>query len=295
MAASASFLRQKRFLIVAVLYVAGIVSLGLQGVGDFHDADVNTAGRTLPIYQPPTLPGFGMESLVMVAGHAIYVSGVWTKESVYDESNWFLEKDQAGQVSTFIEHIKTGVEAAAADSMSLLIFSGGETRKGAGPRSEAQTYWLVADALDWFGYPQVSSRAFTEEHARDSFENLSFSMCRFRELTGGYPSNTTIVSFKFKKRRFLDMHAEALLLPKSSVHYVGVDPPIMDEARSGELSNAVVLFEEDPNGCQHKILTRKRAKRNPFARTIPYPAGCPEMSGVLLHCGDGKFHGHVPW
>mmetsp|Transcript_20069 Transcript_20069/g.80487 ORF Transcript_20069/g.80487 Transcript_20069/m.80487 type:complete len:237 (+) Transcript_20069:419-1129(+) len=236
-----------------------------------------------------------MESLVMVAGHAIYVSGRWTKESINNESNWFLERDQAGQVSTFIEHMKTGVEAAAADSLSLLIFSGGETRKGAGPRSEAQTYWLVADALGWFGYPQVKNRTFTEEHARDSFENLSFSLCRFRELTGRYPSKTTIVSFKFKQRRFLDMHAEALSLPKSSLHYLGVDPPAMDEAMSGELSSAALPFEVDPNGCQHTILTSKRAMRNPFARTIPYPAGCPEMSDVLLHCGDSKFSGHVPW
>ncbi|KAJ8904339.1 hypothetical protein NDN08_000860 [Rhodosorus marinus] len=295
MAVSSSFLRSKRFLIIVGLYVAGILIIRLNGFGEFRHADVNTTGRTLPVYRPPMMPGFGLESLVMVAGHAIYVSGVWTRESIYNESNWFLEQGQAGQVSTFIEHMKTGVEAAATDSMSLLIFSGGETRKGAGPRSEAQTYWLVADALGWFGHPQVASRAFTEEHARDSFENLSFSMCRFRELTGRYPSNTTIVSFKFKKRRFLELHAEALSLPKSTVHYLGVDPPIMVEATSGELSSAAVPFEQDPNGCQHTILTSKRAKRNPFARTIPYPAGCPEMSGVLLHCGNSKFSGQVPW
>ena len=33
------------------------------------------------------------------------------------------------------------------------------------------------------GWPQVRRRALTEEHARDSFENLLFSVCRFKQLT----------------------------------------------------------------------------------------------------------------
>lgn len=39
----------------------------------------------------------------------------------------------------------------------------------------------------------VRHRALTEEHARDSFENLLFSVCRFRELTGVYPQNITVI------------------------------------------------------------------------------------------------------
>lgn len=38
----------------------------------------------------------------------------------------------------------------------------------------------------------VRWRAMTEEHARDSFENILFSVCRFRELTGTYPHNITV-------------------------------------------------------------------------------------------------------
>lgn len=41
----------------------------------------------------------------------------------------------------------------------------------------------------------MRSRALTEEHARDSFENLLFSVCRFRELTGSYPQNITVKPF----------------------------------------------------------------------------------------------------
>ncbi|KAL5099892.1 hypothetical protein RYX36_004219 [Vicia faba] len=36
-------------------------------------------------------------------------------------------------------------------SVALLLFSGGVTGKDAGPRSEAQSYWAVADFKGWFG------------------------------------------------------------------------------------------------------------------------------------------------
>lgn len=50
--------------------------------------------------------------------------------------------------------------------------------------------WLIITGKD-----EVRSRALTEEHARDSFENLLFSVCRFRELTGSYPHNITVKAF----------------------------------------------------------------------------------------------------
>jgi hypothetical protein len=37
------------------------------------------------------------------------------------------------------------------DPRALLMFSGGETRQEAGPKSEGQSYWIVADAADWYG------------------------------------------------------------------------------------------------------------------------------------------------
>lgn len=33
----------------------------------------------------------------------------------------------------------------------------------------------------------MRGRAFTEDRARDSLENLLFGLCRFYELTGRYP------------------------------------------------------------------------------------------------------------
>lgn len=50
-------------------------------------------------------------------------------------------------------------------------------------------------ALIRTGGGNIRERALTEEHARDSFENLLFSVCRFRELTGTYPQNITVSSY----------------------------------------------------------------------------------------------------
>lgn len=55
---------------------------------------------------------------------------------------------------------------------------GGKTRGPAGPKSEGESYFFVADHFDWWGKPDLRSRASTEDFARDSFENVLFSICR---------------------------------------------------------------------------------------------------------------------
>lgn len=67
-----------------------------------------------------------------------------------------------GQAQTFLDHIQLGIQIAAADPQALLLFSGGQTRQAAGPRSEGLSYWMVAEAAGWFGHTEVRSRAFTE-------------------------------------------------------------------------------------------------------------------------------------
>ena len=83
-----------------------------------------------------------------------------------------------GEAQSFVDHIEMGVKAAAEDPSALLLFSGGQTRREAGPRSEGLSYWVVAEAAGWFNTSGVRNRTFTEEHARDSFENLLFGLCR---------------------------------------------------------------------------------------------------------------------
>ncbi|EFJ08352.1 hypothetical protein SELMODRAFT_131690 [Selaginella moellendorffii] len=235
-------------------------------------------------------PFAGLTSLVMVAGHAVYTSRICAKAN--EESSWFLEPYQrnSGQAATFLEHIHRGVEAASRDNQSLLLFSGGETRKEAGPRSEAQSYWSVADANDC-----VRDRAVTEEYARDSFENLLFSICRFRELTGQYPQNITVVSYHFKQHRFVALHRSALKFPRERFAYLGTLPAISTAAAAarGELF-VQEQFRKDPYGCIGQ-LREKRIKRDPFARLIPYPAGCPEIANLFTYCGSSVISRRLPW
>lgn len=236
-----------------------------------------------------------LKNLVMVAGHSVYTSSSCGK--VDKEESWFLESYQKnpGQASTFVAHIQEGIEIAAKDNAALLMFSGGETRRDAGPRSEAQSYWAVAESKKWFGKEDLRLRALTEEHARDSFENLLFSVCRFRELTGMYPHNITVVSYDFKEERFAHLHRSAIGFPESRFFYAGT-PAISSANEAARKGEAMVRaqFQEDPYGCQGS-LHHKKLGRDPFHRSIPYPNGCPEIEGLFRYCGTAPYPGSLPW
>ncbi|KAJ6801334.1 uncharacterized protein M6B38_178015 [Iris pallida] len=237
-----------------------------------------------------------LRNLVMVAGHSVYTSKKCGKFE--DEDSWFLEPYQKnrGQAATFLEHIKAGVEIADKDEGALLIFSGGETRKDAGPRSEALSYWTIADSEGWFGKQHsVRSRSLTEENARDSYENLLFSVCRFRELTGTYPQNITVVSYDFKEERFSHLHRSAIGFPEERFFFFGTPAPpgSREGAKKGEVMTRA-QFQLDPYGCSGS-LHRKKLKRDPFHRSIPYPAGCPELKDLFSYCGAAPYPGPLPW
>ncbi|KAH0976728.1 hypothetical protein GBA52_026447 [Prunus armeniaca] len=236
-----------------------------------------------------------LQNLVMVAGHSVYTSSSCGK--VDKEDSWFLESYQKnpGQAATFVAHIQEGIEVAAKDDRALLLFSGGETRRDAGPRSEAQSYWAVAESKGWFGKEDLRSRTLTEEHARDSFENLLFSVCRFRELTGTYPRNITVVSYDFKEERFAHLHRSAIGFPESRFFYAGT-PAISTAKEAARKGEAIVRaqFQDDPYGCRGSLY-HKKLGRDPFHRSIPYPNGCPEIEGLFRYCGTDPYPGSLPW
>jgi hypothetical protein len=192
--------------------------------------------------------------LIVVCGHAVLRtpskrrggSGGWgLSEAGTRDDLWYLLPYQRGHdlPEAFSAHIRRGVELAAEDPGSLLVFSGGETRAAAGPRSEGASYWALAESQDWWGYSpafvsslsgakggdgggsssssssrsssssgssgsgdgshqSVRQRAVVEDFARDSLENLLFSIARFRQVTGRYPARFTVVGFDFKVREW---------------------------------------------------------------------------------------------
>ena len=150
-------------------------------------------------------------------------------------------------------------------------------------------------------------RAVTEEFARDSFENLLFSICRFYEIVGKWPEQVTIVSWSFKKNRF-ELHRQAILWdpPRRGYVFDGVNDPVdLNGAITGE-NVARQSFGVDPYGTRVDEHTPpppgrpvnlgvKSRDRDPFRRTPPYEISCPAVVGLLQHLGPQKYQGQLPW
>mmetsp|Transcript_131786 Transcript_131786/g.328649 ORF Transcript_131786/g.328649 Transcript_131786/m.328649 type:complete len:393 (+) Transcript_131786:228-1406(+) len=263
-----------------------------------------------------------LDHLILVAGHAVVLAEALDGVDTHD-TLWYLEHYQRDQdlPGALVGHIRRGVEAASADPRALLVFSGGQTRPAAGPRDEGSSYYRVAEHYGWWGHTTpttsrlaqrslravgkdvplpVPQRTVTEDFASDSFQNLLFSLCRFKEVVGHYPARVTVVSFTFKRRRFEDLHRAALRFPHGRFTFLGLQPPSWSrfdlvEAERGEVENAARSYENDPYGCHTPALAAKREARNPFRRTTPYALSCPDMRTLLAWCGPGLFPHALPW
>ncbi|KAF3144316.1 hypothetical protein TWF594_004846 [Orbilia oligospora] len=251
-------------------------------------------------------PRADITHLIVVAGHAIWMGGNTLGES---ESEWTLLPYQHGLAKTFKEHITTGVKLAQNSENSLLVFTGGETRNFAGPASEAQSYWSLA-YLSKLIEPNSSlfNRSTTEEFARDSYENLLFSICRFHEYTSNYPTKLTVVGFEFKRERFNTQHRAAIRFPPDQFRYIGIDntddPEQLAGFIKGEKEGLLKQYRDDPHGCTDPELKDKRKGRNPFRTRHGYEVTCPELKELMRWCmyedaiKDGKtqqYPGDLPW
>lgn len=172
---------------------------------------------------------------------------------------------------------------AEADEKALLILSGGQTRLGL-QLSEARSYFDIAQVHGYWDASSVQTRITMEEYARDSYENVLFSLARFFECTGHYPSHLTIISWSFKGARFVH-HAATLRWPMEQFTFEGVgEPPVrLEEAINAE-NKTLALFQADPTGTEPDgILQAKRSARNPYRRTPGYV----QPSDVLHFAGPG--------
>lgn len=247
--------------------------------------------------QPPAEWATATHAIV-VCGHAIYTGGPNLHPPALAEQDqyWILQSFQVGEGSYFIEHVRAGVELAALDRQSLLIFSGGQTRN---PHilSEAQSYCQLATSFNFWGHPTVQSRMTTEEFSRDSYDNLLFCIARFYECTGSFPQKITMISWTFKRKRF-HHHAETISWPLEKLSFVGIGTP--DDLQNALASEARTLFEfkndQTGYGTNGSSLGKKKAARNPFRRQHGYHRSCPSLIPLLDWTEATSFpKEEVPW
>jgi hypothetical protein len=234
--------------------------------------------------------------LILVPCH-----GIWMKEAYQKSDEWRVDPWLESKINDLEQHIEMSIELAKRDPRNVLVlFSGGETRESAGRRSEGQSYLELASKLDpeYFENNNIVGKNFNmEEFARDSQENLLFSVCRFKQITGRYPDIIDVVGFGYKKDRFMNEHRASIRFPKHRFGYFS--PKGQEENSYAEMDHQVTIpqFQEDPFGCSPPLSDKKKG-RNPFSQKHLYSQICPEMISLLTMCDTERDHGiksKLPW
>ncbi|KAJ9247305.1 hypothetical protein DTO280E4_854 [Paecilomyces variotii] len=226
------------------------------------------------------------DHLIIVCCHAIYIGG---PKHGFSEDEWLIEPFQTGETPTFIKHIEEGIRQLRKSPTGLLVFSGGPTKKSKTDLSEGESYLNLARENSIFTNTEASgpatsvnpARIIAETHATDSYQNVLFSLLRFRLYTGRYPDRITVVSHEFKRRRFLDYHFPAIgWIPRTiaenassmqgwegegcRVHFVGINPPpeitSPESLVEGEEKRGVALWEKDLYGTGPKLVEKRRKR-----------------------------------
>ncbi|CAK9438436.1 uncharacterized protein LODBEIA_P26600 [Lodderomyces beijingensis] len=253
---------------------------------------------------PSPLVSLGMKRAKPV-NHLVIVPchGIWKGGDPYQRESWHLApfQIQGNDHLCFIEHLQLAFDETAKDPSACMVISGGETKQEAGPVAEATSYFQLLEKM--VPGPQkhrriiLENRVTTEVHARDSFENVIYSICRFYELFQTYPTRITIVGFEFKRHRFLNLHlATALGLDKEKIVYLGNAPSpsgltseetlvYFKDIDANEKAHATDLFARDWYGTRES-LRAKKLKRNPFARRHHYASSCPDLARFLEAIDD---------
>lgn len=262
--------RRQRMIIIRRLCVVTIIMAGI-----FTMVWANTIHapryRKHPPQQQQIKPT--LSHLILIPGHSIQQCNDLDALERNTNDCWYLLDYQRGQHRLHLEFIKAGIAQSEQDPNSMLIFSGGKTREAVGPISEADSYKQAALLyMQSLKRPFNTNRWAVEEFARDSFENLAFSLCLFKQASGNYPEKITVIGFPFKEPRFRDLHWPTIQKyldqdVQIEFDYVGVH--LEGYNQHGLIDRAYPLFQRDPLG-QSGVLAEKRRERNPFRQQHSY-------------------------
>ncbi|KAG0691284.1 hypothetical protein C6P40_002675 [Pichia californica] len=215
---------------------------------------------------------------------------------IEDPNNWLLESFQleSNDHISFINHIQLSFnELHKTIYDSVLVISGGYTKKLI-KKSESSSYYNVAlkSGILKNPYFKLNKNIFLEEYARDSYENVLFSLATFYKNFNKFPQKITIIGFGFKKERFLSSHLSTIgyyflpniindqldfnNLPDNNNHakYISSGPIISNNdidndnywqnLYNNEKKNALDLFKLNPFGSKNSLLNNKKLKRDPW-------------------------------
>ncbi|BGP18656.1 hypothetical protein JCM10213v2_006722 [Rhodosporidiobolus nylandii] len=242
---------------------------------------------------PSPNPYAHLKHLVMVPGHAIW-QGVDASRATEDQ-DWVLEPMQrGGAVRTYLKHIVKGGQTRPSADLTEGLSYARLAKAGnlyAQFMSPSQRQSLASTGGDF-------TRVTTEDFAMDSMENVLFSIARFKEVVGAYPTFITVVGYGMKRRRYEDVHRASVRWPASAFKYIGID----NEGETagdyeGERKYGLEPFLRDTYGC-HGALLAKRKKRNPYRRWHGYHSSAPELARLLEYCPSSPttlFPGPLPW
>lgn len=183
--------------------------------------------------------------LIIVCCHSIFHG-----TSIHEPSHWNLAPFQQASENTckpaenitFLGHIRAALQLYLDATLqqdveeddkrrALVVFSGGRTSSLFPELSEAASYLNAAirlikengdESLEALMSQPRESWAVLEEYATDSYQNVLFSILRYRKECGSYPSQIVVVTHAFKEER-IRMHADAIAWSRGfEVH--GMDP-----------------------------------------------------------------------
>ncbi|KAK0942917.1 hypothetical protein LTR29_005489 [Friedmanniomyces endolithicus] len=205
------------------------------------------------------------------------------------------------ETGTFLTHISTGAFIRMSELNAMLMLSGGRTLTS--HTSEAGGYNRILHALTQNKLvPSPAFPSVEEEHATDSYQNLLFSILRFRDLVGRYPEDVIVVTHAFKERRFLELHAPAIKWPPGRIRVQGVNPPFtledLQQTQRMEHKRAYEPFVRDPYGVRSPLADKRKARNwDPaIAGSLAVDASVKQLlewSGG--ETGRETFPGSLPW
>lgn len=173
--------------------------------------------------------------LVLVCCHATFFGNDPDEESAWILQDFQKSNPDTGKVGehhTFNQHVAAGVSILLQDPHAYLIFSGGKTQDQI-DMAEADGYEgvLIEKYPSQYGQGReedanLSLRCDAEPYATDSYQNLLFSILRFKSYNGSYPAKITVITHAFKERRFLELHGPAIKYPADRLRVLGINPPM---------------------------------------------------------------------